>query len=536
MALVSPITKRLRCPGCGGVLQAESGSLCCQDPACADRFPLEGGVPVLVDSTAGIYSRADFAIAARAAARGDASGPSRTERVSAFIPGPFSPGRSEAQLQRFAMRAAAASGRPQILLVCGADATRQRRILESIGAKVSCIGTTPGIPGVDMVCDPVRLPLPDNLFDGIVVHRALHRSLEPQRVAAELLRVLRQAGLVHVEEPFVQATLEGPADIFRFTHLGLRALFRDCEELDSGIVDGPGAAAASAWRQLTWSLPRSGRLGFVFSALGSLHSFFWKYLDPWLARRPRALDSAASLFFLGSKASHSVSPAELVAGYRGAAARKGLARAQARPPNEVFTEWAADGRDVGMEIGHAAAVDEMLAAALSLPGMADGFTALDAGCGNGWLVRKLRAAPGCRTATGVDGSAGMIARARSLDPFGSYEIGDLMTWRPAAAVDLVVSMEVLYYLEDPVALLRRIAREWLKPGGYAVIGIDHYQENEPSLGWPEFVGTRMATWPQAQWLTALESAGFTQVRHWRAAPGPGWAGTLVMLVRAPLTN
>ncbi|MBS0579419.1 MAG: class I SAM-dependent methyltransferase [Proteobacteria bacterium] len=487
-----------------------------------------------MESLAGTDRGADLAAPATTAARDRSPTLTRTARVSAFIPGPFRPARSQAQLQRFAMRAAAASGRPRILLVCGTDATRQRRVLESVGARVSCIGTTPGIAGGDIVCDPTRLPLPDGLFDGVVVHRALHRCLEPHRVVAELLRVVRKAGLVHVEEPFVQATLEGPADLFRFTHLGLRALFRECEELDSGIVDGPGAAAASAWRQLTWSLPRSGRMGFVFSAAGSLQSFFWKYLDPWLARRPRALDSAASLYFLGAKASQPVSAAELVAGYRGAAARRGVVHAQARPANEVFTEWAADGRDVGMEIGHAAAVQEMLAAALSMPGMADGFTAVDAGCGNGWVVRKLRASPACRTATGVDGSAGMIARARSLDPFGSYQIGDLMTWQPAAPVDLVVSMEVLYYLADPVALLRRIATAWLKPGGYAVIGIDHYQENEPSLGWPEYVGTQMATWPEAQWLAAFTSAGFTHVRHWRAAPGPGWAGTLVMLVRAPL--
>jgi trans-aconitate methyltransferase len=186
-----------------------------------------------------------------------------------------------------------------------------------------------------------------------------------------------------------------------------------------------------------------------------------------------------------------------------------------------------------MEVAHAAAVSEMLAAALSLPGLAAGFTAVDAGCGNGWLVRKLRAAPGCLGARGVDGSAGMIARARQLDPGGAYEIGQLMSWLPAQPVDLVVSMEVLYYLHDPVALLRRFAQLWLKPGGYACIGIDHYTENEPSLHWPQFVGTRMATWPEARWLEALEEAGFTHLRHWRAAPQPEWGGTLAMLVRAP---
>ena len=92
-------------------------------------------------------------------------------------------------------------------------------------------------------------------------------------------------------------------------------------------------------------------------------------------------------------------------------------------------------------------------------------------------------------------------------------------------------MEVLYYVEDPVTLLRRIAKRWLRPGGYAVIGIDHYEENAVSLRWPAYVGTRMTTWSEARWLAALEDAGFTRVHAWRAVPARDWAGTLAMLVQ-----
>ena len=522
-----------RCPACGGELAGALDAVTCQSPGCALTYPVIGTLPVLVGESQGPFSPEDFVTAARQLAAGNAPALTRTERLSAFIPGPFAVRRSDALVRAFAARLLRARGNSaSVLLVCSADAQRLRALLAASGARVSCIGVAPGVAGVDGWSDATRLPFAAGAFDAVLVRYALHGSLRPIEAAAELARVTRPGGLVCAEEPFVQATLAGPADFHRFTHLGLRGLFLGCEELDSGIVDGPGAAAAAGWRQLWWSMPRSPRMGFVFQGLASLHSFFWKYLDGWLLARPRAVDSAASVFFIGSRSARTLAASELVAGYRGAAARRGAARASERPPNEVFTEWAADGRDVGMEVGHAAAVDEMLAAALSMPGMAAGFTAVDAGCGNGWLVRKLRAAPGCRAATGVDGSAGMIARARALDPAGSYEIGQLMSWQPAEPVDLVVSMEVLYYLDDPVALLRRIAATWLKPGGYACIGIDHYQENEESLGWPQFVGTRMATWPEAQWLQGLEQAGLTCVRHWRAAPHPGWAGTLVMLARA----
>jgi SAM-dependent methyltransferase len=523
-----------RCPLCRGELQDSKELLTCLESSCGGRYAVVGAAPILVGDTRGLFDAEDFVSAARQLAAGEVPAAGRSARISAFLPGPFSQARSDTKLREAAARLSRTWGRQStVLLVCESDAPRLRALLGASGIKVRCIGVVPGVAGVDAWCDALHLPFGDDAFEGVILHGALHGSLSPAAAAAEFARVTRAGGLIYAQEPFVQGTLAGAADFQRFTQLGLRGLFLGCEELDSGVIDGPGAAAASAWRQWWGSIPTSPRLGYVFQALASLQSFVWKYLDGWLAARPRAVDSAASVFFMGSRSTHALAPRELLASYRGAAARRGIARPAARAAHEVFTEWAADGRDRGMEVGHAAAVDEMLAAALAMPGIRSGFTAVDAGCGNGWLVRKLRAAEGCLGATGVDGSAGMIARARALDPQGSYEIGQLMSWQPREAVDLVVSMEVLYYLDDPLALLRTIAHTWLKPGGYAVIGIDHYQENLESLAWPKFVGTKMATWPESQWLSALEQAGFTRVRHWRAASRPGWAGTLAMLVRSP---
>lgn len=208
-------------------------------------------------------------------------------------------------------------------------------------------------------------------------------------------------------------------------------------------------------------------------------------------------------------------------------------RAPGHAAGEVFTRWAAAGRDEGMQHHHTPAVEEMLTAAFAALGGPSAFTAIDAGCGNGWTVRRLRAALGCRAVTGVDVSAGMIKKAQTLDPAGHYVLADLATWQPAERADLVVSMEVLYYLDDPAAFLRRVAAAWLKPGGVAVFGIDHYKENTPSLAWPAAVGVHMTTWPEARWIATLAEAGFTILRSWRAAARAGEAGTLVMLARTP---
>ncbi|MGB0951274.1 MAG: nodulation protein S NodS, partial [Poseidonia sp.] len=73
-----------------------------------------------------------------------------------------------------------------------------------------------------------------------------------------------------------------------------------------------------------------------------------------------------------------------------------------RPATDLFSEWADVGRDEGMERGHSASVDVMLDRLLNgwnLP-----FTAMDIGCGNGWVVRRLAAHDACLHASGVDGA------------------------------------------------------------------------------------------------------------------------------------
>ena len=59
-----------------------------------------------------------------------------------------------------------------------------------------------------------------------------------------------------------------------------------------------------------------------------------------------------------------------------------------RPATDVFSEWAQLGKDTGMESGHAPAVKEIIGAAFDEWGDGD-FCSIDAGCGNGWVVRMV---------------------------------------------------------------------------------------------------------------------------------------------------
>lgn len=202
-----------------------------------------------------------------------------------------------------------------------------------------------------------------------------------------------------------------------------------------------------------------------------------------------------------------------------------------RPAVDVFSDWAIEGRDEGMERGHAPAVGEMLAFGLTRTAeLGRSFRAIDVGCGNGWVVRQLAAMPFCSHAEGVDGAPAMIEKAKRIDPEGHYHHAMLPDWAPEGRFDLLVSMEVLYYLHDPAAMLATFRASWLQPGGWAVVGVDHYAEHVDSLDWPEKVGVHMTTLSEAQWLEAWAAAGFEDVETWRAAGDPG---TLVIAGRCP---
>lgn len=195
-------------------------------------------------------------------------------------------------------------------------------------------------------------------------------------------------------------------------------------------------------------------------------------------------------------------------------------------PIEVFNKWAEIGKDEGMADGHHSAVLQMLE--LSLPEIP--FSFLDAGCGNGWVVRHVKNITGCLFSEGVDGSVKMIEKARKTDPLNAYYREDLTTWTPNKAYDLIHSMEVFYYLEKPKNLLTKIHDQWLNPQGRLVMGIDFYEENTASHDWPEKCGINlMRLFSEEEWINMFKEAGFEEVSARRLDVKEGWSGTLCIV-------
>jgi ubiquinone/menaquinone biosynthesis C-methylase UbiE len=171
-----------------------------------------------------------------------------------------------------------------------------------------------------------------------------------------------------------------------------------------------------------------------------------------------------------------------------------------------FDEWAADGRDRGMEERHWHTARHALARMPVEPG----DTVLDLGCGSGYALRALREAADAGRAYGLDGAPEMARNARSYtdDPRVGYVVGDFQSLPFAAdSVDHCFSMEAFYYAPDPVGALEELRRV-LRPGGTFYCGVNFYEENVHSHEWQERIAIDMTLWSYADYREAFREAGF----------------------------
>ena len=71
-------------------------------------------------------------------------------------------------------------------------------------------------------------------------------------------------------------------------------------------------------------------------------------------------------------------------------------------PIKVFNSWVLNGKDEGMEKNHSVAVNIMID--MLIRKSIKKFSFIDAGCGNGWVIRKINLEALCSYSVGVDGS------------------------------------------------------------------------------------------------------------------------------------
>jgi trans-aconitate 2-methyltransferase len=153
--------------------------------------------------------------------------------------------------------------------------------------------------------------------------------------------------------------------------------------------------------------------------------------------------------------------------------------------------------------------------------------ALDAGCGSGRITAELAKRLPRGRVVAVDGSKGMIAKARErLGDRATYLVADLSELVVEEPVDLVFSTATFHWILDHDRLFRRL-RATLRPGGRLVAqcgGEGNVAEHGAAIAevaaLPEFASHLQLTsklWnfaSPAETEERLERAGFAEARCW----------------------
>jgi hypothetical protein len=130
-------------------------------------------------------------------------------------------------------------------------------------------------------------------------------------------RVLKKDGLIYAEASFMQQVVNAPYDFNRFTHSGLRRLFREFGEIRTGIVGGPGSALAWSIQFFFLSFAQSRPVRAGIRVLCGLSLFWIKYFDYYLVKKPAAYEASSGFYFMGKKRQQPLSDRLLVSFYRG---------------------------------------------------------------------------------------------------------------------------------------------------------------------------------------------------------------------------
>jgi SAM-dependent methyltransferase/uncharacterized protein YbaR (Trm112 family) len=308
-ALPPHLVDLLICPGCRSDLLANGEDLACESPACGQRFRLGGTIPVLADEGSSPISFRP---------EGTAHNKSRAKGLALrYLPSldlNVVPARVR---ERLIGEVLALADRPIVLNVGGKHPTSlTEQICEHEGIDaIEC--DLAHRKRTRIFANPASLPVADESVDAVLLDGLLEHVPSAQAVADEAWRVLKPNGIVYSDTPFMLQVHGGAFDYSRFSHQAHRWLFRNFDELESGVSSGPGVALSYAIQYFLLCFAGGSNSRYAIKTVTRLTLFWLKYFDLFLAERPAARDAAHGLYFLGRKAQRAATEQELVARYEG---------------------------------------------------------------------------------------------------------------------------------------------------------------------------------------------------------------------------
>lgn len=147
---------------------------------------------------------------------------------------------------------------------------------------------------VDLICDIENIPFKDDSVDYIINIAVLEHVPNPEKVIAEIYRILKPGGKIYCFIPFMQPFHASPFDFQRFTYEGMKHQFSDFEILKLKSI---GPTSGMLWVLQEW-------FALVFSfGIKPLHTFLYltfmivtfpvKFLDVILQYYPMSKNMAS---------------------------------------------------------------------------------------------------------------------------------------------------------------------------------------------------------------------------------------------------
>jgi SAM-dependent methyltransferase len=313
MKLTENLIEILQCPNCGDnavPLAEKDNDLFCK--ACHSIFPVVANRPVLLKSDNTVFQLDAY----RGSAEKKIKRPGG--RWINIIPDPSVNLCRKRVLE--SLGKLLASKKLAKVLVIGSG--NQREMLENLigmAANLQLICSDIDIDAdVDLFCDGHELPFIADSFDAVVTTVVLEHVMYPERVAAEIHRVLKLGGFLYSEMPFMQQVHEGAYDFTRYSLSGHRRLFNGFSELDSGMVAGPATTLVWSIENFFLAFVRNAKVRLIVKAVTRLVFSWLKYIDYFLAKRPEAMDGASCTYFFGAKANTRVGDDDIISRYVGA--------------------------------------------------------------------------------------------------------------------------------------------------------------------------------------------------------------------------
>jgi uncharacterized protein YbaR (Trm112 family) len=254
--LSAGVRERLCCPVCRQRLTASEDSFTCTSPSCGSVFPIVGGVPVLLNEAASVFSIDDFVQQRNTTFHLNARTIERIlHRLLTFLPDISQSVGAAQNYGMFRTLVLRQTASPRVLVIGGSILGEGMEELVN-DPRIELVATDVSMgPLTTLICDSHDLPFDNETFDGAIVQAVLEHVVDPRRCVEEIHRVLKPQGLVYAETPFVQQVHMGGYDFTRFTHSGHRRLFRNFGEIASGPVCGPGMALAWSYQYFLLSSP-----------------------------------------------------------------------------------------------------------------------------------------------------------------------------------------------------------------------------------------------------------------------------------------